>query len=100
MGQTLLQLESKKGNSPFNSKYKCVINEILVEEGQEIELGQCLFKVTAENAGKEKPKLDYFGGMIYGKKEQLQADLLIIGAGPGGMCRPSMLLNVELKRLL
>ncbi|MEK3749212.1 dihydrolipoyl dehydrogenase [Paenibacillus sp. FSL E2-8871] len=84
VGQTLLQLESKKGNSPFNSKYKCVINEILVEEGQEIELGQCLFKVTAENAGKEKPKLDYFGGMVYGKKEQLQADLLIIGAGPGG----------------
>ncbi|MFU1796095.1 dihydrolipoyl dehydrogenase [Paenibacillus azoreducens] len=92
VGQTLLQMESKKGNSPLLSKYKCTIDKVLVEEGQEIELGQSLFEVTADEANQEsssksaqpKPKLDYFGGLLRGKKEEMQAELLIIGAGPGG----------------
>lgn len=92
IGQPLLQMESKKGNSPVLSKYKGKIDKVLVEEGQEIELGQSLFEVTTEEANEEsssksaqaKPKLDYFGGLLGGKKEDVRTELLIIGAGPGG----------------
>ncbi len=84
INQQLLQLETKKGNTPLKSKNKCTIEEILVEEGQEIEIGQCLFRVTEEKGGESKPKLDYFGSLIKGKKENLESDLLVIGAGPGG----------------
>lgn len=84
VGQTLLQMESKKGNSPLLSKYKCTIDKVLVEEGQEIEIGQSLFEVTAEESVQAKPKLDYFGGLLQGKKEEVKPELLIIGAGPGG----------------
>ncbi|GGG12576.1 dihydrolipoyl dehydrogenase [Paenibacillus aceti] len=93
-GQALLQMETKKGNSPLSTKYKCTIDKVLVEEGQEVELGQSLFEVTAEDgvepapsvdkSEQTKPKLDYFGGLLRGKKEDVQTELLIIGAGPGG----------------
>ncbi|WP_110932871.1 dihydrolipoyl dehydrogenase [Paenibacillus bouchesdurhonensis] len=84
VGQALLQMESKKGNSPLLSKYKCRIDKVLVEEGQEIEIGESLFEVTSEESVPAKPKLDYFGGLLQGKKEELATELLIIGAGPGG----------------
>lgn len=88
IGQPLLQLESKKGNSPVHSKYKGKIEKVLVDEGQEIEIGQSLFEMTAEETAaapsEVKPKLDYFGGLLKGKKEDVRTDLLVIGAGPGG----------------
>lgn len=84
VGQALLQMESKKGNSPLLSKYKCRIDKVLIEEGQEIEIGESLFEVTSEESAPAKPKLDYFGGLLQGKKEELATELLIIGAGPGG----------------
>ncbi|WMT43095.1 acetyl-CoA carboxylase biotin carboxyl carrier protein subunit [Paenibacillus sp. D2_2] len=92
IGQPLLQMESKKGNSPVVSKYKGKIDKVLVEEDQEIELGQSLFEVTTEGLAKEtaenKPKLDYFSGLLRGKKEDVRTELLIIGAGPGAMSLP------------
>ncbi|MGZ9586479.1 dihydrolipoyl dehydrogenase [Paenibacillus marinisediminis] len=84
IGQQLLQLESKKGNTPFKSKYAGTIDEIMVSEGQEIGIGQVLFKMTTQQSEAAKPKLDYFAGLLHGKKEQVEADLLVIGAGPGG----------------
>lgn len=86
IGQQLLQLESKKGNTPFKSKYAGKIDEILVSEGQEIALGHVLFKMTTDQkeTATVKPKLDYFAGLVHGKKEQVEADVVVIGAGPGG----------------
>ncbi|MEH6943649.1 dihydrolipoyl dehydrogenase [Bacillus sp. JJ722] len=84
IGQQLLQLESKKGNAPFKSKYTGIIDEMMVSEGQEIEIGHVLFKMTTNQNEPAKPKLDYFAGMLHGKKEQVKADILVIGAGPGG----------------
>lgn len=83
-GQQLLQLESKKGNTPFKSKFAGKIDEIIVFEGQEIGIGQVLFKMTTDQKVAAKPKLDYFAGLVHGKKEQVEADVLVIGAGPGG----------------
>lgn len=84
IGQQLLQLESKKGNTPFKSKYTGTIDEIMVSEGQEIGIGHVLFKMTTNKNEPAEPKLDYFAGLLHGKKEQVKADLLVIGAGPGG----------------
>ncbi|MGM1049409.1 MAG: dihydrolipoyl dehydrogenase [Bacillota bacterium] len=84
VGQQLLQLESKKGNTPFKSKYAGKIDEIMVTEGQEIGIGHVMFKMTTDQTEPAKPKLDYFAGLVHGKKEQVEADVLVIGAGPGG----------------
>lgn len=80
----LLQLETNKGNSPFKSKGNFKIEEIKVSEGDEVKVGDILFIVSGEIKTNNKPKVDYFGNMLKGKKEDVKADLLVIGGGPGG----------------
>lgn len=80
----LLQLETNKGNSPFKAKGNFKIEEIKVSEGDEAKVGDVLFIVSGEIKTNNKPKVDYFGNMLKGKKEDVKADLLVIGGGPGG----------------
>ncbi|WP_338596543.1 dihydrolipoyl dehydrogenase [Clostridium baratii] len=80
----LLQLETNKGNSPFKAKGNFKIEEIKVSEGEEVKVGDVLFIVSGEIKTNNKPKVDYFGNMLKGKKEDVKADLLVIGGGPGG----------------
>ncbi|CUP19884.1 MAG: dihydrolipoyl dehydrogenase [Clostridium baratii] len=80
----LLQLETNKGNSPFKAKGNFKIEEIKVSEGDEVKVGDVLFIVSGEIKTNNKPKVDYFGNMLKGKKEDVKADLLVIGGGPGG----------------
>ena len=80
----LLQLETNKGNSPFKAKGNFKIEEIKVSEGDEVKVGDILFIVSGEIKTNNKPKVDYFGNMLKGKKEDVKADLLVIGGGPGG----------------
>lgn len=82
--EILLQLETNKGNSPFKAKGDFKIEEIKVSEGDEVKVGDILFIVSGESKTSNKPKVDYFGNMIKGKKEDVKADLLVIGGGPGG----------------
>lgn len=82
--EILLQLETNKGNSPFKAKGDFKIEEIKVSEGDEVKVGDILFIVSGESKINNKPKVDYFGNMIKGKKEDVKADLLVIGGGPGG----------------
>lgn len=85
-GQVLLQLENKKNNTPVKSEVKGMVEEILVEEGQTVEIDQVLMRVKTESGEAQAPKAgaDYFGGMIKGKKEDVHAEILVIGGGPGG----------------
>lgn len=80
----LLQLETNKGNSPFKAKGNFKIEEIKVSEGDEVKVGDVLFIVSGEIKTNNKPKVDYFGNMLKGKKEDVKTDLLVIGGGPGG----------------
>ncbi|MGG7325743.1 dihydrolipoyl dehydrogenase [Clostridium baratii] len=80
----LLQLETNKGNSPFKAKGNFKIEEIKVSEGKEVKVGDVLFIVSGEIKTNNKPKVDYFGNMLKGNKEDVKADLLVIGGGPGG----------------
>lgn len=88
--EILLQLETNKGNSPFKANGNFKIKEIKVNEGQEVKKGDILFLVddleenSDKNTKKDNQKVDYFGNLIKGKKENITTDLLIIGAGPGG----------------
>lgn len=82
--EILLHLETNKGNSPFKAKGNFKIEEIKVSEGDEVKGGDILFIVSGEIKTNNKPKVDYFGNMLKGKKEDVKADLLVIGGGPGG----------------
>lgn len=82
-GTVIMQLETKKGNSPVKSEYSGIMNEICVSEGSEVSIGDVIAKLDADQKT-EKPKLDYFGSLIKGKKEEVTTDILVIGGGPGG----------------
>ncbi|WP_338630526.1 dihydrolipoyl dehydrogenase [Clostridium baratii] len=82
--EILLHLETNKGNSPFKAKGNFKIEEIKVSEGDEVKVGDILFIGSGEIKTNNKPKVDYFGNMLKGKKEDVKADLLVIGGGPGG----------------
>lgn len=83
-GDVLVQLETKKGNSPVKAEHSGVVKELLISEGQEISIGSLIAKLDADEKAEAKPKTDYFGSLIQGKKENLNTELLIIGGGPGG----------------
>lgn len=88
--QILLQIETNKGNSPFKANGAFKIKEIKVCEGQDVKKGDTLFVVdeleerVKESSKKDNVKVDYFGNLIKGKKENVNTDVLIIGGGPGG----------------
>ncbi|WP_315080304.1 dihydrolipoyl dehydrogenase [uncultured Clostridium sp.] len=82
-GQVLMQLETSKGNTPFKASFDFKIDEIKVSEGDDVKIGHILLLVTGENISGNN-KVDYFGSMLKGKKENVTADLTIIGGGPGG----------------
>ncbi len=93
-GDKLLDIESKKGSVSTTAGFQCEIKDVLVEVGASISIGEPLFKIPAgaENV-KEKKKAgkaktgsasSYFGNMLKPKKEKIEADIAIIGGGPGG----------------
>jgi dihydrolipoamide dehydrogenase len=84
LNEVLLHLETNKGNSPVKAKGSYKIEEIKITEGQEVKVGDTLLVVSGENIINETKKVDYFGSLIQGKKENLNIDLLVVGAGPGG----------------
>lgn len=88
VGDMLLQVESKKGNSSVKSNTSGKITEILVEEGQIVKVGDVLFKMEGEKASNEVSKpsggFNYFSSVMKPKKDEIEADITIIGGGPGG----------------
>jgi len=81
----LLQLETGKGNSPIKAKGTYNIEDVKVNEGDEVKIGDILMIVSEEaKPQNKKANFDYFGSMIKGKNEKIETDLAIIGSGPGG----------------
>lgn len=80
-GQTLLQTETGKGSRPVKAMQDCVITNVLCAEGDQVSPGDVLLEVDpseGENqvadAANQQPKL----------QKSLEADVVIIGGGPGG----------------
>lgn len=89
----IMQIETQKGNTPVKSIAAGKVLKVLVEEGQEVSIGDHLIEVAAvgadeanSNAIEAEPKgaFSYFSTMIKDKKENIEADVTIVGAGPGG----------------
>lgn len=86
-GDVLLQVESQKGNVSVKSDVNGKVEEVLIDEGQTIKIGDSLFKVEgvkSEQSTEKTQTFDYFNTLMKPKKEEIDADITIIGAGPGG----------------
>ncbi len=82
--QVLLQVETKKGNKPIKAESQYTIKEICCEEGQEVTSGDLLFKVDEETQTSTPHNTCSMTNPYESESKQMQTDLLIIGAGPGG----------------
>lgn len=81
-GDELLQYEASKGIIPILSPEDGIIEEICVKQGDIISLNDVLFKL---NTGMEQKTADFADNKA-SKREcsEIKADLIVIGAGPGG----------------
>ncbi|RRJ64581.1 dihydrolipoyl dehydrogenase [Paenibacillus oralis] len=82
-GDSLVQIETGKGNRTIEATEVGVISKILFEEGDEISSNQVLFELNAIQVdipvqSKQQPSTDA------PQTRDMNTDLLIIGAGPGG----------------
>jgi len=89
-GDTILEVESKKGNVAVEADSDFKVEKVLVEEGQEISVGDHIFEILG---GQEKSKdekkstgsgFSYLGNMMKPKKEEIEVEIAILGGGPGG----------------
>lgn len=104
-GETILTLESKKGNTSIKSPVTGIVESIETDEGKTVKVGDTLAKIQTEetqaassshtspdektapdkiNTASKRSSFNYLNGLLKPKKEELEADITIIGAGPGG----------------
>lgn len=86
-GDVLLQVESQKGNISVKSNANGIIKEIEIDEGDIVNIGDVLFKidgVKTEECSKKRGTFNYFNDLMQPQKEEIEADITVIGAGPGG----------------
>ena len=86
-GDVLLQVESQKGNISVKSNANGIIKEIEIDEGDIVNIGDVLFKidgVKTEECSKKRGAFNYFNDLMQPQKEEIEADITVIGAGPGG----------------
>lgn len=87
-GETLLEIESNKGNISVESEVSGKILAIEVEVGSKVKIGDVLAEIEGEASEsketKSKGKFDYFGSLMKPQKKEINTDITIIGGGPGG----------------
>lgn len=79
-GDVLVQVETGKGNRSVKAPAAGTITKILFEEGGEIKSAQVLFELTEEAEGSASSEKEAAAS----ERKQVEADLLVIGGGPGG----------------
>ncbi len=82
-GEELFDIEIKKGNITVTSDVEGKIIEIKVEQGDKVSIGDVLFTVEGEKAGK-KQSFNYMSNFLKPQRETIDGDIVIIGGGPGG----------------
>lgn len=83
-GDILAQVETGKGNRAIKAAADGVIRQVLVEEGSEVSSQQTMFVMEPQQASdspETEPQHPVTGEQ---KTQEMDTDLLIIGAGPGG----------------
>ncbi|MEL5865379.1 FAD-dependent oxidoreductase [Clostridium cochlearium] len=80
-GETLIEIEGKKGNIPLKAKEEGKINSIEIEEGAIVKIGDTLLKIETEEISVKESAIDKDNNV---NKSELECDIAILGAGPGG----------------
>lgn len=80
-GDILAQVETGKGNSAIKATMAGIITKVLCEEGDDITSNQTMFEFEAESAAPIEVLESVAGDKAV---KNIGAELLIIGAGPGG----------------
>lgn len=87
-GETLLEIESNKGNMSVEAEGAGKILSIEVEVGAKVKIGDVLAEIEGEVSEskevKNRGKFNYFGSLIKPQKKEIDTDITIIGGGPGG----------------
>lgn len=86
-GAVLAQVETAKGNKQVKAAEAGSIVEIFHEEGQEVASEETMFIMQADVAAQDtevSPVLDEETAKTGNAAEEVKADVLIIGGGPGG----------------
>lgn len=96
LGDTIFNIESGKGSIKFISKYKGILQELLITEGETIKKNQIVGKVegelidettTSKGQGPYQSgskKTSYSFGLSKPVSRNYEADVAIVGGGPGG----------------
>ena len=95
-GDVIFTMESGKGTVKYISKYKGVLEQLLITEGDIIKKDQIIGKVEGEliqETGASKiqassqqaaPKVAYSFGLAKPLQKSYEVDIAIVGGGPGG----------------
>lgn len=89
-GEALIAIEENKNTVDIDSNAEGIIEEIKVEEGDTVKLGQVLVLVDGEIVESVQDEegsgddFDYFGDLMSPTEEEIEAKVTIIGSGPGG----------------
>lgn len=85
----IMEVEGKKGNIPVKSTVEGFVETLVVDEGETVAIGQLLVNITVEGQdGSALESADIKESSEEGKTQEgletLEADIAIIGGGPGG----------------
>lgn len=95
-GDIIFTIESGKGTVKYISKYKGVLEQLLVAEGDIIKKGQVIGKVEGElvqetvasktvaTSQQKQKKASYSFGLAKPMQKSYEVDVAIVGGGPGG----------------
>jgi dihydrolipoamide dehydrogenase len=83
VGDSLVQVETGKGNRTIEAKEAGVISKILFHEGDNIESNQVLFEIDIPAADQADESMAQHSADAV-QVQEMHTDLLVIGAGPGG----------------
>lgn len=84
VGDILFNIEANKGSEPIKSTVNGTIEAIKVDEGTKVKKDDVLAVIEGTQTEKAKTNFDYFTGITGPKKQKIEADITIIGSGPGG----------------
>lgn len=84
-GDILFNAESSKGNYEVKSEYEGLVLEVLIKEGETVNIGDNILKLKGEKKRESSSKNSgYSFGIKKPKKEEIDCDVTVIGGGPGG----------------
>lgn len=85
LGDVIFTIESGKGTIKYLSKYKGILEELSIDEGDAIKKNQVIGKVEGELPSSQEPqKTAYSFGLAKPVQKSYEMDIVIVGGGPGG----------------